>query len=123
MSFLEKEVIEKTNLFLNNQKKLKNKLILFINYSGQNDIETTHKNIIKYKYYNNNISDFLSTKNIPNPDILFRSGGFKRLSNFMLYEIAFTELFFSKKLWPEIKTSDLKRIINNFYKIERKFGY
>ena len=123
LSFLEKEVIEKTNLFLNNQKKLKNKLILFINYSGQNDIETTHKNIIKYKYYNNNISDFLSTKNIPNPDILFRSGGFKRLSNFMLYEIAFTELFFSNKLWPEIKNSDLKSIINNFYKIERKFGY
>ena len=69
-----------------------------------------------------NIENFLLTADIPEPDILIRSGGFKRLSDFMLYQISFTELFFTNKLWPDINTSDIKKYISKFYKIDRKFG-
>ena len=123
LSFLDNKVISKTKDFLKKQKKLDNKLIIFINYSGQKDIENASKYLLKNKNYKSSITDFLSTKDFPNPDILFRSGGFQRLSNFMLYEIAFTELFFSKKLWPDINNSDIKRVISRYYKIERKFGF
>ena len=123
LSFLDKKIIDQTNDFLKKQKYSKNKLILFINYSGKTDIESAHKKLLKKKNNHMKISDLLSTSNIPNPDILFRSGGFQRLSNFMLYEISFTELFFSKKLWPEVNSNDLKRVIDKYYTIERKFGF
>ena len=123
LSFLDKKIIDQTKDFLKKQKNSKNKLILFINYSGKIDIENAHKKLLMKKNYHMKISDSLSTSNIPNPDILFRSGGFQRLSNFMLYEISFTELFFSKKLWPEINYNDLKKVIEKYYKIERKFGF
>ena len=122
LSFLDKSIILKTQDYINNQKKMKNKLILFINYGGQDDIENASKSLSTKKTENFKITNFLSTNKFPNPDILLRSGGFQRLSNFMLYEIAFTEFFFSKKLWPDIKKTDLKRIIKNYYNIERKFG-
>ena len=122
LSFLDKSIILKTQDYINNQKKMKNKLILFINYGGQEDIENASKSLLTKKTENFKITNFLSTNKFPNPDILLRSGGFQRLSNFMLYEIAFTEFFFSKKLWPDIKKTDLKRIIKNYYNIERKFG-
>ena len=122
LSFLYKSIILKTQDYINNQKKMKNKLILFINYGGQEDIENASKSLSTKKTENFKITNFLSTNKFPNPDILLRSGGFQRLSNFMLYEIAFTEFFFSKKLWPDIKKTDLKRIIKNYYNIERKFG-
>ena len=123
LSFLDKKIIDQTNDFLKKQKNSKNKLILFINYSGKIDIENAHKNLLKKKNNHKKISDLLSTSNIPDPDILFRSGGFQRLSNFMLYEISFTELFFSKKLWPEISNHDLKKVINKYNTTERKFGF
>lgn len=123
LSFLDKKIIDQTNDFLKKQKYSKNKLILFINYSGKIDIENAHKNLLKKKNNHKKISDLLSTSNIPDPDILFRSGGFQRLSNFMLYEISFTELFFSKKLWPEISNHDLKKVINKYNTTERKFGF
>ena len=72
----------------------------------------------KKKIFNN----YLSTKNIPDPEILVRTGGYKRISNFFLYQIAFTELFFLKKLWPDLNLNDLKKIIYNYRNIERKFG-
>ena len=123
LSFLDKKTIKKTNDYLVKQKNSKNKLILFINYSGKTDIENAHKKFVKNNNNLMKLSDFLSTSNIPNPDILFRSGGFQRLSNFMLYEISFTELFFSKKLWPEINNNDLKKVIVKYHTIERKFGF
>ena len=64
----------------------------------------------------------LYTKNMPNPDILVRTGGHKRLSNFLLWQLAYVEFFFSKKLWPDFNSTDLKRIIHQFYKITRNFG-
>ena len=64
----------------------------------------------------------LYTKNIPHPDILIRTGGQNRLSNFMLWQLAYSEIYFIKKLWPDFKTRDLKKIIDNFSKIKRNFG-
>ena len=69
-----------------------------------------------------NLEKNLYTKNLPNPDILVRTGGHQRLSNFMLWQMAYTELFFLKKLWPDFNSKDLKRIIEKFKKIKRNFG-
>ena len=59
---------------------------------------------------------------MPDPDILIRTGGQKRLSNFMLWQLAYSELFFVKKLWPDFKSSDLRNIIEKYYKRKRNFG-
>ena len=59
---------------------------------------------------------------MPNPDILIRTGGHKRLSNFMLWQLAYSELFFLKKLWPDFNSSDLIRIVKYFQKSKRNFG-
>ena len=72
-----------------------------------------------------NISNFenlLYTKNIPDPEILIRTGGTKRLSNFLLWQIAYTEIFFIDKLWPDFNESDYNKILREFYKIKRNFG-
>ena len=66
--------------------------------------------------------DFLLTKDIPDPDILIRTGGYKRLSDFLLYQTTFTEFFFLNKLWPELTKNDLSKIFAKYYSIERKFG-
>ena len=64
----------------------------------------------------------MDTKNIPDPDILIRTGGEKRLSNFLLWQLSYAELFFSDKNWPDFSFSDLKRIVGKFTSIKRKFG-
>ena len=64
----------------------------------------------------------MHTKNAPDPDILIRTGNTKRLSNFLLWQIAYTEIFFEKKLWPEFNENDYTRIIKKFKKIKRNFG-
>ena len=62
------------------------------------------------------------TKNIPNPDILIRTGDTNRLSNFLLWQLAYTEIFFEKKLWPDFNTKDYKKILNKFRLLKRNFG-
>ena len=62
------------------------------------------------------------TKNIPDPDILIRTGDTKRLSNFLLWQLAYTEIFFEKKLWPDFDTKDYIKILNKFKKLKRNFG-
>ena len=118
---------KKINLKIDELEKYKtssNKyLLIFINYSGKDDIKQASKKLNKNKSINQNkFEDFLLTADIPDPDILIRTGGFKRLSDFLIYQSSFTELFFIKKLWPDLKKRDLSKIFNNFYKIERKFG-
>ena len=101
----------------------KNKIInvnLAINYGGKNEILMAAK---KNKSISlRNLERNLYTKNIPDPEILIRTGGNQRLSNFMLWQLAYTELFFLKKLWPDFKATDLKNIINKFKKIKRNYG-
>ena len=69
-----------------------------------------------------NIEKNLYTKNIPNPDLLIRTGNTIRLSNFLLWQLAYTEIFFEKKLWPDFNTSDYKKTINDFKLLKRNFG-
>ena len=64
----------------------------------------------------------LFTNKIPDPDILIRTGNTQRLSNFMLWQIAYTEIFFEKKLWPDFNVNDFKKILNKFKLIKRNFG-
>ena len=69
-----------------------------------------------------NLQKNLYTKNQPSPDILIRTGGKKRLSNFLLWQIAYTEIYFVNKLWPDFNIMDYKKIINNFKNVKRNFG-
>ena len=110
-----KSVIKKTK---NNKKITVN---LAINYGSRDEIVYASKKL-KKKITIKTLSQNLYTKNLPNPDILIRTGGRKRLSNFMLWQLAYTEIYFIDKLWPDFNSSDLNRIINNFKKIKRNFG-
>ena len=69
-----------------------------------------------------NLSKYLQTKNIPDPEILIRTGNTKRLSNFLLWQLAYSEIYFEKKLWPEFNEKDYNKIIKNFRNIKRNFG-
>ena len=76
----------------------------------------------KKKLSINSINKNIYTKNIPDPDILIRTGGHKRLSNFMLWQLAYSEIYFLDKLWPDFNKKDLIGIIKNFKKVKRNFG-
>ena len=93
---------------------------LAINYGSKNEILNACKKTKKINMQN--FEKNLFTKNLPNPDILIRTGGHSRLSNFMLWQLAYAELFFVKKLWPDFNINDLKRIIKIFEKSKRNFG-
>ena len=102
----------------------KNKKItvnLAINYGSKKEIFNAFKKT-KNKLSFKNIEKNLYTKKMPNPDILIRTGGHQRLSNFMLWQLAYAELFFLKKLWPDFNSNDLIKIINKYKKSKRNFG-
>ena len=102
----------------------KNKKIvvnLAINYGSKNEILNAIKKN-KKKMNIKNLEKNLYTKNMPNPDILIRTGGHKRLSNFMLWQLAYAELFFLDKLWPDFNSSDLIEILKKYKKAKRNFG-
>ena len=79
-------------------------------------------NIKKISLSEKNISKNLQTKNIPDPDLLIRTGNTKRLSNFLLWQLAYSEIFFEKKLWPDFNEKDYNRIIKEYKNIKRNFG-
>ena len=95
-----------------------------LNYGSKNEIINSIKCIYKkkIKLNKNNIDKNLFTKNIIDPDILIRTGNTQRLSNFMLWQLSYTEIFFEKKLWPDFKNNDFKKILNKFKLIKRNFG-
>ena len=107
---------------INNKNDHSKTLIIALNYSGSVDIINASKLFIKNKNKKLTYTNFLSTSEFPNPDLLIRTGGYQRLSDYFLFQISFTELFFSKILWPDFKIKSLNIIINKFIKIERKFG-
>ena len=76
----------------------------------------------KEKINEKNIEKNLETKNIPEPDLLIRTGNTNRLSNFLLWQINYTEIFFVKKLWPDFNKNDFNKILNKFNRIKRNFG-
>jgi len=108
------------------EKKKDLTLIVAFNYSSKLEIINAFKNIIKNKKKNKvnlkTINDHLYTSDIPDPDILIRTGAQKRISNFLLWQISYTEIFFVNKLWPDFKIDHLKKIILKFKKIKRNFG-
>ncbi len=94
---------------------------LAINYGSKDEIVIAAKKIngIKGSMSIKNLEKNLYTKNFPNPDILIRTGGKKRLSNFLLWQLAYSELYFIDKLWPDFTIKDYHKIINNFRKVKR----
>ena len=115
-------------LLLSAEKKtLKNNKLqinLALNYGSKLEIINAIKKIVKkkIKIKEENIEKHLYTSGIPNPDLLIRTGNTKRLSNFLLWQLAYTEIFFEKKLWPEFSEADYARIIKKFRQIKRNFG-
>ena len=106
------------------QKNKKLQINLALNYGSKNEIINSIRLSIKKKNKINekNIENNLYTSGIPDPDILIRTGDTKRLSNFLLWQLAYTEIFFEKKLWPDFNEKDYNKIINNYKKIKRNFG-
>ena len=108
------------------EKTKKNKKItvnLALNYGSRDEIVKAFKELKKKKKISEtDITKNLYTSLMPDPDILIRTGGKKRLSNFMLWQLAYSELYFLNKLWPDFNIRDLKKIINDYKSIKRNFG-
>ena len=115
---LKKTLTKTMSLTKDNKKIIVN---LAINYGSKTEILNTIKKL-KKNISLRNFERNLYTKNLPHPDILIRTGGRQRLSNFMLWQLAYSELFFLKKLWPDFNSNDLKKIINKFKNSKRNFG-
>jgi undecaprenyl diphosphate synthase len=105
-------------------KNTKLQINLALNYGSKFEILNALKklNENKDKINEKNFKQYLQTKNIPDPEILIRTGNTKRLSNFLLWQLAYSEIFFEKKLWPDFNEKDYIQIIKKFKKIKRNFG-
>ena len=110
-----KDVVKKTK---KNKKIIVN---LAINYGSRDEIINACKKT-KGRINVRSLSKNLYTQRLPNPDILIRTGGHKRLSNFMLWQLAYTEIYFIDKLWPDFNSKDFERIVKNFKKVKRNYG-
>ena len=124
-----KNFSKKLNNLLNfsEKKTLKNKKIqinLALNYGSKFELINAFKYLQrnKDKVNEKNLIKYLQTKNIPDPDLLIRTGNTKRLSNFLLWQLAYSEIFFEKKLWPDFNEKDYNKIIKKFRNIKRNFG-
>ena len=114
-------------LNISEKKTYNNKALqinLALNYGSKKELVDTFNliNKNKKKITEKNISNHLFTKNIPDPDLLIRTGNTHRLSNFLLWQLAYSEIFFEKKLWPDFTEIDFTRILDKFKKIKRNFG-
>ena len=114
LKFAEKKTIKNSKLQIN----------LALNYGSKLELINAFKKIKrnKIKINEKNLEKHLQTKNIPNPDILIRTGNTKRLSNFLLWQLAYSEIFFEKKLWPAFTVKDYIKIIREYKNIKRNFG-
>ena len=107
------------------KKTKKNKRIivnLALNYGSKKELINTFKKVKFKKITEKLVRNNLYTKSIPDPDILIRTGGKKRLSNFMLWQLAYSELYFLDKLWPDFTSKDLNKVLKDFHKTKRNFG-
>ena len=114
-------------LNLSEKKTSKNKRLqinLALNYGSKAELIHSFKELAKNKELINekNIKKYLETKDTPDPDILIRTGNTKRLSNFLLWQVAYSEIFFEKKLWPDFNEKDYYKIIKKYKNIKRNFG-
>ena len=118
------ELSESIELTKENKKMT---LILALSYSGKWEIINAVKEIINNKISEAAVNEelfkqYLTTKNVPDPELLIRTSGEHRISNFMLWQIAYSELYFTDKMWPDFRRADLKEAIINYQKRERRFG-
>ena len=106
----------------NKNKKLQ--INLALNYGSKFELINAFRELEKKgdKINEKNLTKYLQTKNIPDPDLLIRTGNTHRLSNFLLWQLAYSEIFFEKKLWPDFNEKDYNKIINKFRNIKRNFG-
>ena len=125
----EKEFSKELNYLLNKvEKKTKHnskiQINLALNYGSKNEIINAIKKLSKKKKPINikNLESFLYTKDIPEPDILIRTGNTKRLSNFLLWQISYSEIFFEKKLWPDFSAKDFNKVIIKYKNTKRNYG-
>ena len=125
----DKKFSPKLNKLLKNCEKKTSKnsklqINLALNYGSKAELIAAFKRLkkSKTKISERNIARNLQTKNIPDPDLLIRTGNTKRLSNFLLWQLAYAEIFFEKKLWPAFNEKDYNRIIKEYSKIKRNFG-
>ena len=121
-AIVKKMLISSSNELSKFQKKLT--LNVAINYSSKLEILKVIKKLVKNKKKLNikNVDKHLLTSSSGHPEIIIRTGGYKRLSDFLLWQAAYSELFFEEKLWPDFKVSDLQNILKKFLKIKRNFG-
>jgi len=124
-----KKFSSKLNKLLDSSEKKTSKnnklqINLALNYGSKFEIINALRNLknSKQKITENNLTKYLQTKNIPDPDLLIRTGNTKRLSNFLLWQLAYSEIFFEKKLWPDFTEKDYNSIIKKFKNIKRNFG-
>ena len=124
-----KNFSKKINKLLNESEKKTSKntklqINLALNYGSKAELIHAFKSILKKKDLINekNLSKYLFTKNIPDPEILIRTGNTKRLSNFLLWQLSYTEIFFEKKLWPAFNEKDFNKILKEYKFIKRNFG-
>ena len=124
-----KNFSSKLNNLLNKSEKKTSKnrklqINLALNYGSKFELINAFKSLKKSNKMINekNLSKYLQTKNIPDPDLLIRTGNTQRLSNFLLWQLAYAEIFFEKKLWPEFNEKDYNKIIKKFKNIKRNFG-
>ena len=105
-------------------KNTKLQINLALNYGSKSELINAFKNLSKSKkkFNEKNLKKFLQTRDTPDPDLLIRTGKTQRLSNFLLWQLAYSEIFFEKKLWPEFNEKDYNKIIKNYKKIKRNFG-
>ena len=109
------------------KKTSKNKKLqinLALNYGSKYELINAIKKMVQFekKINEKNLVNYLQTKNIPDPDLLIRTGNTKRLSNFLLWQLAYSEIFFEKKLWPDFSEKDYNKIIKKFKSVKRNFG-
>tara|TARA_B100001057_G_scaffold360849_1_gene363205 strand:- start:5081 stop:5755 length:675 start_codon:yes stop_codon:yes gene_type:complete len=106
------------------KKNTKLQINLALNYGSKFELISAFKKLKKSKKIINekNLNNYLQTKDIPDPELLIRTGNTKRLSNFLLWQMAYSEIFFEKKLWPDFTEKDYNKIINLFRKIKRNYG-
>ena len=124
-----KNFTSKLNNILNQSEKKTSKntklqINLALNYGSKFELVNAFKelNKSKEKVTEKNLTKYLLTKNIPDPELLIRTGDTKRLSNFLLWQLAYSEIYFEKKFWPDFAEKDYNKIINKFKNIKRNFG-
>jgi len=116
------KILSNSEKITKNNKKLQ--INLALNYGSKNEIINAI-NLIKKKklpYTASNIDQHLYTRNITEPELLIRTGNTNRLSNFLLWQVAYSEIFFIKKMWPDFKVNDYYKILNKFKNLKRNFG-